>query len=504
MVLPALNHKPKVLLLYPPNLLMSGFAKKAILPIGIAYLAAVLKRNGVEVDAIDCVIEGIDQDFNFAGTHYYGLNLEEIREKIVQGSYDVVGVSCQFSALTEITVEICKVAKACGVPYVVVGGPHASAQPESLLSADFVDYVFVGEAEKSIAEFVDHLAHGEIDRIKDIGGIAYRENEKTILPSRMSFIEDIDAIPFPAREMFPVEKYFSKSSPMGGVFKSTRNLTMLTSRGCPAKCSFCASAVLSEHRFRARSVDNVIAEIMELRDVYGVQEIQFQDDNITLDKKRALQLFRQIKSHNIGLPWSVPSGIALWALDDELVDAMKDSGCYYVAVAIESGNERVLREVIHKPLKLDRVPGLCRRFKRNKIKLAAFFIVGFPDETLEEIHDTFRFASTCHLDSANFFFAAPLPGSALWKQAETENLFIEGFNLKHVTYNQPSLKSNNWTTTDLMKVVQRHKRRFYLTTFIKRPGVLFFRICEMAKRNPRRLFSVVYNQLFADVKTVSK
>lgn len=488
---------PKVLLLYPPSLLSPSFAKKAVVPLGIAYLAAVLRDKGTYIDVMDCIIEDIDMNFTFNGTDYYGLRLEEIRERILQGSYDVVGVSCQFSVMLEIVIEICRIAKECGVPYVIAGGPHASAQPESLLSTKAVDYVFIGEAEKPVADFVDYIRKGETSRIKDIDGVAYMEDGHIHVSSVISFIEDIDKIPFPARDMFPIEKYFTKCSPMGGVFKSRRNLSMITSRGCPAKCNFCASTRFWGKKSRARSVENVLDELQELKDRYGVEEVQFQDDNFTLSKKRTLEICRGMKERKLNLPWSIPSGIALWAVDKEVIDAMSDAGCHYAAVAIESGNQRVLSEIIKKPLKLEKVPELCRHFKKRNITLSAFFIVGFPDETLDEIRETFEFASKCKLDTANFYFPTPLPGAPLWEQAEKENLFIEGFNLKNTKYDRPSLKSKNWTIQELMELVQYQKRMFYLKTILKRPRVLLFRILEMLRNDPRRLLSLIYNQVFS-------
>ena len=199
----------------------------------------------------------------------------------------------------------------------------------------------------------------------------------------------------------------------------------------------------------------------------------------------------------IGLPWSVPSGLALWSINKEVIDAMGDAGCHYAAVAIESGNQRVLSEVINKPIKLEKVPELCKHFRKRKIKLSAFFITGFPNETLDEIKDTFKFAAKCNLDTANFYFPTPLPGSPLWSQAEKENLFIKGFNLKNAIYDRPSLTSKNWTLKELLDVVHRQKRIFYLKTLLRRPHVLLFRIFEILKHNPKQLVSMIYNQLFS-------
>lgn len=489
----------KYLLIYPPNLLLPSNAKKAILPLGIAYLASMLRSEGISVDVLDCVIEGIDSEYTFDGTDYYGLKLDEIKDRISRGKYDVVGVSCQFSNLIGIVPEICKIAKNCGVQYVIVGGSHASAQPETLLCMDAVDYVFIGESEKSIVDFSNCIQRGDILGIKNIDGLAYKTNGDIHIVPKSSFIEELDKIPFPARDLFPMEKYFTKSLPMGGVYKSRRNTTILTSRGCPAKCSFCATTKFWGNKFRYRSAENVLEELRELMDRYGVEEVQFQDDNFSLNKERALDICNGMQEKKLGLYWSAPQGLALWAINKKLIDAMSDSGCHYVAAAIESGSQRVMDKVIQKPLKLKNVPELCKHFKKRKITLSAFFVVGFPDETLDEVRETFKFASKCHLDMANFVFATPLPGAPLWEQAKRENLFVDNFNLKDIRFDKPALHSRNWTIPELLAVVQTGRRHFFLKTVLKNPTTILFRIFGMLRTNPKRLFTVIYNQLFSSM-----
>ncbi len=488
------------MLIYPPNLLLPSNAKKAILPIGIAYLAAELRAGGAHVDVLDCVIEDINTEYFFNGTEYFGLRLEEIKARIAEGSYDVVGVSCQFSNLVEMSVEVCRVAKEeCGVAHVVVGGSHASASPEALLESNIIDYVFIGESEKSILEFSRALDEKNVSSIRKIDGLAYMDNGKVHISPKRSFIENLDEIHFPARDLFPMEKYFTMSSPMGGVYKSKRNTTIITSRGCTAKCSFCATTRFWGTKFRYRSAENVLRELQELKETYGVEEVQFQDDNFTLNKKRALEICQGMRDRKLNLHWSTPQGIALWAIDEEIIDSMSMSGCHYAAAAIESGNQRVLREVINKPLKLDKVPSLCKHFKKRGITLSAFFVVGFPDETLDEIRETFDFASKCNLDLANFVFATPLPGSPLWKQAEEENLFAENFSLKDVRFDVPSLRSKNWEISEFLETVQSCKRKFFIKTFFRNPKVITFRIFRMLTTDYKRLFSLIYNQLFSSL-----
>ncbi len=490
----------KYLLIYPPNLLLPSSAKKAILPMGIAYLAAELRAATIPVDVLDCVIEGIETNFIFNETEYYGLTLQAIKERIAQKPYDIVGVCCQFSNLVEISIEICRIAnEECNIPHTIVGGTHASASPETLLDSNVINYVFIGESEKTLLEFTRHLSQGNISDMHQLDGIAYKENNHVTISPKTAFIENLDEIHLPARDLFPMEKYFAVSSPMGGVFKSRRNTSVLTSRGCPGRCNYCTSTKLWGAKFRQRSAENVLDELAELKDKFGVEEVRFSDDNFTLNKKRALQICRGMQERQLGLHWAAPQGIALWAIDNDIIDAMSESGCYTATLAIESGNQRVLKEVMQKPLKLDKVPGLCDHFRKRGIKISAFFIVGFPDETLAEIRDTFKFATKCNLSLANFSYATPLPGTRLWEQAEKESLFIEGFSLKNIRYDKPSLTSKNWKVTEMLKVVQSCKRKLYLKIFLKHPTVILSRIIEMLRVDPKRLLSLIYNQLFSSL-----
>jgi magnesium-protoporphyrin IX monomethyl ester (oxidative) cyclase len=278
------------------------------------------------------------------------------------------------------------------------------------------------------------------------------------------------------------------SSPQGGFYKSRRNTPIVTSRGCPAKCYFCASTNIWGNQYRYRSAENIIDELKQLKQEYNIEEFQVQDDNFTMNKKRTLSVCRMLKDLN--LYWSMPNGVALWALDEERIKAMSEAGCYYVIAAIESGNQRVLNDVVRKPLNLTKGIEICKTIKRYNIKLAGFFIIGFPDEKLEEVKDTFDYALKCDLDLASFSFATPLPSTDLWKQAEKENLFVDVFDLANVTYERPSLTSRNWSLEELQSCVNSLSRKFYFKTFIRHPGVILFRILDTLRRDPVKLIRI--------------
>ena len=484
----------KFLFINPPNQKRKNDVNKAVVPLALAYLASVLLKDKHEVKILDSVIEDINNEFKFNKTEYFGLDLKKIKSEIERNNPDVVGVSCLFTTVYEISIEICRIAKECNIKYTLIGGPTPSALIDLFASKSYIDFVFLGESENSISEFAQVMVNGNGRQLKDIDGIAYKgPDNQIVVQKKKNFISNLDDIPFPARHLLPMEKYFKVSSPHGAVYKSKRNTPIMTSRGCTAKCNFCASTNVWGNRYRYRSADNVIEELKHLKREYKIEEFQLFDDNFTFNKKRTIEICNRLKG--MKMHWSMPNGLALWALDEERIKAMSESGCHYVIVAIESGNQRVLREVIRKPLKLSKALEMCECIKRYKISLSGFFIIGFPDETLEEIRDTYKFALKCNLEHASFAYATPLPSSRLWQQAERENLFIKKFDLTNIIYDKPSLKSRNWAIDELQSLVLQLNREFYLKTFLKNPRIIFFHIINALKRSPMTLIKIIYYRL---------
>jgi anaerobic magnesium-protoporphyrin IX monomethyl ester cyclase len=213
-----------------------------VLPLGLAYLAAVLLKDNHDVKIIDAVIEDIKNQFEFKKHAYYGLHPDRIKDEIRAYNPDVVGVSCLFVAVSDISMEICRIAKECSVQYTLIGGPTPSALPELFISKSFIDFVFIGESEKSIADFANSVASNNKPDFSSIDGLTYKDSLNNVVSQpKRSFIENLDDIPLPARHLLPMEKYFQVSSPQGGVFKSRRNTPIVTSRGCPSKCYFCVN-----------------------------------------------------------------------------------------------------------------------------------------------------------------------------------------------------------------------------------------------------------------------
>jgi len=412
----------KVMLVYPPVTRPIDFSAKVVkvtmfLPLGIAYLGAVIEKTGnYDLEILDCLSEGNTDEgvlLKDGEQIRYGLTDEVIAERIKEFSPDVVGVPCLFSAMQMDMANICRIAKNVKPSIkTVVGGAHAGLMAADLLREyNEVDFVIVGEAEVSFLNLIMSLEDGP--GFSSLNGLAYRENGSINFIPKTEYIEDLDSIPFPARHLFNMNKYFNNAK-SHGFFRNTPFTQMITSRGCPCKCTFCALGAHWGSRQRLRSAKNVLDEIEHLIVEYGIKEIHFEDDNLLADKRRSIELFDGMVERNFDIKWQVPSGIAVYTLNEEILSKMKASGCYSISLAIESGNQEVVSKLMNKPVNLNIVPSLVKSIRENGIDVRGFFIIGYPDETKETIRQTIDFARELELDWAYFSIASPLPNTEMY------------------------------------------------------------------------------------------
>jgi radical SAM superfamily enzyme YgiQ (UPF0313 family) len=266
----------------------------------------------------------------------------------------------------------------------------------------------------------------------------------------------LDALPQPARDLFPVERYFRVNLPMQIVHRHRRNLSVSTSRGCPYACRFCSSAAHWNHRYRARPAGRVLDELTGLRERFDVREVKFEDDNLTFDRSRAERLFRGMIDRRLNLHWNTPNGIAVRHLDDGLLALMRESGCYELTLAVESGDPDVLRNIVGKPLHLEEARHAARRIRAHGIATSGFFIIGFPGETLQQIRNTLRFAEELALDRTYIFFYTPLPGTPLAEEALRGGWVGPGFDFESANnYFHPSVTPAGVTAEELARMQRR-------------------------------------------------
>jgi len=486
----------RVLFIYPPLTTHTDYAtesKGTHPPIGISYIAALLERDGYEVGIVDAVVEGYYHEEPLGNNIIrYGLSFDDITKRVADFNPDVVGVSNLFSSSADDSIRVCSAVKAAGRDIVtMIGGPHPSAIPEHPLSSPDVDFAMLGEGEIPAQTLMHALEKGDETLLE---GVAFIKDGRMVRYERKKFVEDLDSLPFPARHLLAMDKYLAISN----AFLTTRRTPftpMITSRGCPAKCTFCPVHAAWGKQWRARSPENVIAEIDELVNKYGIREIHFDDDNITLDKARAMKLFQMMIDRKYDLIWTAPSGIALWALDDDLIEKMAESGCYKLFMAIESGDEYVLKHIIRKPLKLKNVLPLAKKIRSVGIEMEAFFVVGMPGETREQLRQTFRFARKLDADNTLYFYANPIPGSPLYDESLKHQYLAKEFDYTKLRVSTANLNTPQMSARELERAVSRENLRMRTMYMVKHPVRAAERYSAYIRKDPRVVYTSVTGYL---------
>lgn len=404
----------KVMLINPPNTICKDSVRRISEPIGLLYMAAMLKEKGFGIDVFDMTCEGYD-NCNYDGNRVtYGSSLGELRERISRYSPDIIGVTCMFTSREKNTLDVCAAIKetAPDIP-VVVGGLHPSLYPKTFIESGKVDYVILGEGERRIINLLNCLNR---HKTPDFDGVAYKINDSVKINPIISAIEDLNVLPYPDRSLIDIEKYIAIGVPFAPFSREQRVAHVLTTRGCSNRCNFCSAVNYWGRKVRFRSVDNVIGELRELKDKFDIREIQFIDDNMTANKGFAKELFRKMKEFDF--KFCAANGLFFNSLDAELIKLMAESGAYQLTFGIESGSKRVLNEIIHKNVQLDRVKEMIEEAHKYDISVHGVFIIGFPGERKEEIMSTLDFPFKVGFDSVSFFIASPIPGSELYKECE--------------------------------------------------------------------------------------
>jgi len=354
-------------------------------PLSLGYLSAALKANGVhDVDLLDCTLEGLDP---FAAA-----------VKVLNMRADIVGIQVYHLSQfwTKYFVHFCRTLRPPYGPMTVCGGPGVSAFPQAERNRIECDVVIVGEGEDEFANLVFHPEDGP--------AVRYAE------------AMDVNKYPIPDWGLLRPAKYFKHLQPLTFPLRGKRPAPIVTSRGCPYRCAFCAAHVVHGRRVRLRDADNVLQEMQQLRDIYGVDEIFFSDDNILWDAERAKKIF--LGAASLGLWWRAPNGIRYESADGDMARHL--CGGYYVGMGIESGS-RKMRDAIHKYIDVPRMKRVVRLLRGNGITVSGFYISGLPGETWRD-----RFASVLsawHIgfDRIQVSPFTPLPGSELSESTPRNN-----------------------------------------------------------------------------------
>lgn len=418
----------KILLIDPPFYRYINYYNRYF-PLGLAYLAVVLREEGHEVliyDA-DCNVNPTKMDFSRLEESYpFYLQslrdennpiLKEIRETIRNFNPDIIGISVwtTFAASAFRIASICKEWNR-DVP-VVMGGPHISIKYDEVMNiCPDVDFLIRGEGEGPLSEFVKAfeknkgvtpLSNPEILSIKDI---SYKKDGKVIHNPSGEFAKDLDKIPFPARNLL-LNKGSYSSEDMG---------LFMTSRGCPYSCSYCATSIW-ERKTRYRSIDNVMPEIRFVIEKYGTKQFTFKDDSFTVNRKRVVEFCEKLIKEGFGISWDCNTRVNL--VDEEMLKLMKKAGCTSIKVGIETGSERILK-LMNKNITLEQCRQAAKLFRKVGIHWTGYFMMGIPSETKEDTYQTLKFMKELNPDYASLSVYEPFPGTILFEKG-VENGLVE-------------------------------------------------------------------------------
>lgn len=451
--------KIRVLLIQPPYTIYKKDYKRCMPPLGLAYIAALLEQHNFDVKILDAYVEGFENEKDKSDFVLVGLDDEEIYNYIANFNPHFVGVSGMFSTQDENVLRVCALVKKFNpnIP-IFVGGSHPTYAVREVLANKDIDFVVLGEGEVTTLTLIQKYMNNE--ELSNIDGIGYKKNGEIFVNPKTKYIENLDSLPDPARYLLNMEKYIKINLPQSPYTMKDRVTQVVTSRGCSAKCVFCTTTNFWGNIYRVRSASRVVDEIEMLINKYGIEEIHFCDDNFSLNRARTNEIMDEIIRRDLKFVWCTPQGIAVWALDEKLIEKFAKTGCYQLTFAIESGNQWVETNIMNKPLILSKVKPLVDKAHELGISIHGFFVVGMPGETKEQIMQTFEFPKTHNFDSASFFIATPCIGSELYEICIEKGLLKEGFKVDETNYKIGNIHTNEFTPEELQKLTRTNTESF--------------------------------------------
>jgi anaerobic magnesium-protoporphyrin IX monomethyl ester cyclase len=469
---------PRVVLVKPPiRVPRASYSTLACPPLGLAYLAASLVENDIDVSIVDAVGEAPNQSFPLANDRFLrvGLSDDELLERIPADA-TCIGVTCMFSEEWPLVRSVIRAIRAAfpRIP-IVAGGEHANAAPEfTMRDCPAVDVCVLGEGDETLVELVRHLAEGR--PLDGVAGIAYLQDGVFRRTASRPRIRNIDAIPWPAWHLVPLENYLSKGLSYG--LGGKRTIPILATRGCPFECTFCSSPQMWTTRWAARDPDDVLAEMRWGVEKYGANDFDFYDLTAILRKDWIIAFCHKLIDSGLNVTWQIPSGTRSEALDQDVLPLLHASGCRYFAYAPESGSPALLKR-IKKRVHLDRMKASMRTAVAASLNVKCNIIVGFPSETRREAWETVRFCSelaAIGVQDVNVVPFCPYPGSELFDQLSASGQ-IPGLGEEY--FDMLSMYSDLTRTVSWSEHLSNRELTFiravaftgfYGTSFLRRPG----------------------------------
>jgi len=370
-------------------------------PIYLSYTVAVLEEAGFEVSFIDAIMEELD--------------IPAFTQAVREINPDLLVMECSTPSIRHDLQSAAAVKSALPNTKIALVGSHVTFFHQDILAENpSVDAICRGEFEITVRELARAIAEGR--DWNTVEGLSYQEDGRILVTPDRPLIEDLDSLPFPAWHIVRVDGY------RAAIYSGRKPTAMVSSRGCPYHCTYCLwPNTLYGHRFRARSAKNVVDEIEQAVKQYGIDEIYFDDDTFTMDKKRVLEICWLMQERGLRVPWICQARVD--TVDRETLLEMKEAGCHYILFGVESGSPEMLK-IMKKRITLDQAREAFRLCNEVGIKTQAFFLFGIPGETQETIRQTIEFAKELEASSTQFAVAIPHPGSVLYEQCVQNNWLV--------------------------------------------------------------------------------
>lgn len=439
------DKKKKILLIYPPSPVLNREDRcqqptKELLvipplpPTDLMYLAAVAEDVGLEAKIVDYSQGG---DFE-----------KDLKE--FQPDYLVVNVATPTfkSDLSSLTVakEICP-----DVITIAKGAAFLTVAFDVMYFQKDLDLILFGEPEDTLREVLEGKEYSKIL------GLYYRDDLRAKFTGSRPYIDDLDKLPFPARHLVNNNIYRRPDN-------NKVQAVIKVSRGCPFHCFFCLATPVSGAKVRKRSAENIIEEIRECVEKYGITNFLFWSDIFNIDKEWVMDLCQKIIDSGLKITWSANTRAD--TADEEMAYKMYEAGCRLVSIGVESGSQDML-DKIGKRITLDDVRLTVKIFKKAGIRIYNYFVIGLPWEDEESVEDTIDFAIELDSDFISFYTATPLPGSKFYEYAK-ENGLINSDTSFSSAYFYPSVNTHHLSKERVFELHKKAIRRFYL-----RPTYIF-------------------------------
>jgi len=362
-------------------------------PLGLGYIAAVLKRGGHDVLFLDPDAQDIPDS--------------AVAARLAEFQPGLVGVSCANPSFPKARHYAAIAKRVAPGAVTIVGGVHATAMPEGTLrQAPEFDLAGVGEGEESMLDLATMLSSGPLtpDVLKPLAGVAFRDGDRIQANPKREWMRNLDDLPFPARELVNFDAYVPHAHNRRG----RRATTAITSRGCPYQCIFCASHIVLGYPFRSHSPEYIVDEMEHLNKTYGVDQIIFNDDVFTMDKRRDFKICELILKKNLKMSWFCFARVD--SVTKEILEIMKRAGCFSVGFGVESGDPGMLK-TIKKKITVEQVRQALGWSNEVGLKSQCFFVFGNPGETAATIETSVNFAVEIKPVMAFFNMMVPYPGT---------------------------------------------------------------------------------------------